>query len=39
MLALILLGTIYFMLGMDAVKDPQLYAQIIDPRAAGAKAR
>lgn len=32
MLAAILIGTIYFMLGMDTSKDPQLYAQIADPR-------
>jgi hypothetical protein len=28
------LGTVYFMLDMDSKKDPQLYAQIVDTRAA-----
>jgi hypothetical protein len=31
-----LLGVIYVMLGMDDRKDPQLHAQIQDPRAAPA---
>jgi hypothetical protein len=31
-----LLATVYFMLGMDAKKDPQLYAQIADPRGGAA---
>lgn len=32
LLAAILLGVIYVMLGMDSRKDPQLYAQIVDVR-------
>jgi hypothetical protein len=32
LLAVILIGTVYGMLDMDSKKDPQLYAQIVDPR-------
>ncbi len=38
LLGAILIGTIYFMLGMDSKKDPQLYAQIVDARAGKAGA-
>jgi hypothetical protein len=31
----ILLSVIYFMLHMDSLRDPQLYAQLVDARAAG----
>jgi hypothetical protein len=37
LLALILLGIIYFMLGMDSKKDPALYAQVVDPRQSAVK--
>lgn len=33
-LGLVLVGVIYVMLGMDEVKDPGIYAQIVDARAA-----
>ena len=39
MLGSILLGVVYFMLHMDGIKDPALYAQISDSRGgAGAGA-
>lgn len=36
LLGLLLIGVIYAMLGMDDVKDPQLYAQVADSRSAAA---
>lgn len=37
LLVLILLAVIYNMLYMDSRRDPALYAQVIDPRAAAGK--
>ena len=37
-LAAVLLSTIYFMLGMDEVKDPQLYAQVADAQQSKAQS-
>ena len=35
LLGAILISVIYFMLHMDSARDPQLYAQLVDARAAG----